>query len=253
MCSKTRLYTVVSTRPDRSLALAAIALVSLLSAASGAVDAVAYLRYDVFVANQTGNLVIIALGITETGQRSALLPSLVSFGTFLAVIIFLLFIRRRWPNNDWRMRRRSLLIEAVMFTCAAFLIWFGVDKEFTLLVIALLAASQGIQAVTLTRALGVAVQTVAINGPLVTGANLAARGQWWRSAVAMSAPVAYALGAALGALLLLVASGAALLATAILTIIAVFVGQWYETHQSRCTEEPDGNSDGDEGNNSRPG
>lgn len=244
---------MVSTRPDRNLALAAIALVSLLSAASGAVDAVAYLRYDVFVANQTGNLVIIALGITESDQRSALLPSLVSFGTFLSVVIFLLIIRRRWASNDWRMRRRSLILEALMFTCAAFLIWFGVDREFTLLVIALLAASQGIQAVTLTRALGVAVQTVAINGPLVTGADLAARGQWWRSAVALSAPMAYALGAALGALLLLVASGAALIATAVLTIMAVLVGQWYEMHRPTPTEDLSGNADGDSGGVAHPG
>jgi uncharacterized membrane protein YoaK (UPF0700 family) len=110
---------MVSADPRRSLALAAIALVPLLSAASGAVDAVAYLRYDVFVANQTGNLAFIALGITEPDQRSALLPSLASV-----------------------------------------------------------------------------------------------------------APVAYALGAALGAILLPLASGAALRAASILVIAAVLVGQW---------------------------
>ncbi len=233
---------MVSTDPRRSLALSAIALVSLLSAASGAVDAVAYLRYDVFVANQTGNLVIIALGITEADQRSALLPSLASFGTFLIVVIGLLLIRRRWAANDWRLRRRVLAVEAVMFAAAASLIFLGVDERFKFLVIALLAASQGLQAVALTSALGVAVQTVSINGPLLTGAGLAARRQWWRSAVAMSAPVAYALGAALGAVLLLLASGAALLAASILVIAAVLVGQWYESHQGQSAHADDGDA-----------
>ena len=233
---------MVSAHPRWSLALAAIALVSLLSAASGAVDAVAYLRYDVFVANQTGNLVIIALGITEADQRSALLPSLVSFSTFLIMLILVLLIRRRWNANDWDLRRGLLIIEAVMLALAASLIFIGVDERFKFLVIALLAASQALQAVALTRALGVAVATVSINGPLLTGADLASRRQWSRAIVAMSAPIAYALGAALGAILLLLASGAALLAASVLGISAVMVGQWYESHQNQKVDAEDGDA-----------
>lgn len=209
-----------------------VTLVLLLAAASGGIDVVAYLRYDVFVANQTGNLIIISLGITQGTQNDPVLPSLVSLAAFMLAVLVTARIRRYLVNRgtpEQRVRHRALIAEAVLLGIAAVIIVLDLDREseVRLGVIALLAASQGIQAVVLVRALGVAVQTVAINGPLVSTLNLAAQGQRWRAIVAGSAPIGYAVGAGGGALLQIVSSGLTLVVSACFGIAAVFIGQRY--------------------------
>ena len=217
-----------------------VTLVFLLAAASGGIDVVAFLRYDVFVANQTGNLIIISLGITQGGQSDPVLPSVVSLTAFMLAVLGTARIRRRLVDRgvpEQRVRHHALIAEAILLVFAAVLIVFGLDRdgEVRYGVIALLAASQGIQAVVLVRVLGVAVQTVAINGPLVSTLNLAAQGRLWRAIVAGAAPIGYAVGAGGGALLQIVSSGLTLVVSASLGIAAVFVGQRYRQLDARVT------------------
>lgn len=217
-----------------------VSLVLLLAAASGGIDVVAYLRYDVFVANQTGNLIIIALGVTQGQQSDPVLPSVVSLAAFMFAVLITARIRRLLidrGSTEQRVRQQALMAEAVLLVFAALIIVAGIDSNSDVRygVIALLAASQGIQAVVLVRVLGVAVQTVAINGPLVATLNLAAEGRRWRAIVAGAAPVGYAIGAGGGALLQIVSSGLTLVVSAILGIAAVFVGQRYRDLDERVT------------------
>lgn len=228
----------VPARLHRELVTSAVLLVLMLAAASGGIDVVAYLRYDVFVANQTGNLVIISLGITQGGQSDPVLPSLVSLLAFM-VAVFGTAAMRRWlvgrGSTDQRVRHRALMLEAALLAIAALLILIHADEhvEVRYGVIALLAISQGIQAVVLVRALGVAVQTVAINGPLVSTLNMAAQGQRYRALVAGAAPVGYAIGAGGGALLQIVSSGLTLVVSASFGIAAVFLGQRYHDLEAK--------------------
>lgn len=225
-------------RMHRDLVISAVLLVFTLAAASGGIDVVAYLRYDVFVANQTGNLVIISLGITQGGTSDPVLPSLVSLIAFM-LAVFATAAMRRWLTGrgwtDQKVRHRALMVEAIMLAIAALLILIHADDNVQVRygVIALLAISQGIQAVVLVRALGVAVQTVAINGPLVSTLNMAAQGQRYRALVAGAAPLGYALGAGGGALLQIVSSGLTLVVAASFGIAAVFLGQWYHDLETK--------------------
>ncbi len=217
-----------------------VTLVLLLAAASGGIDVVAYLRYDVFVANQTGNLIIISLGITQGEQRDPVLPSIVSLAAFMLAVLITARIRRVLVDRnigEQRVRHQALITEAVLLVFAALIIVVGFDSNGDVRygVIALLAASQGIQAVVLVRVLGVAVQTVAINGPLVSTLNLAAEGRRWRAIVAGAAPIGYAIGAGSGALLQIVSSGLTLVVSAVFGIAAVFVGARYRELDAQAT------------------
>jgi uncharacterized membrane protein YoaK (UPF0700 family) len=220
--------------------ISGVTLVLLLAAASGGIDVVAYLRYDVFVANQTGNLIIISLGITQGEQRDPVLPSVVSLAAFMLAVLITARIRRALVDRsvaEQQVRHKALITEAVLLVFAAAIIVVGFDANGDVRygVIALLAASQGIQAVVLVRVLGVAVQTVAINGPLVSTLNLAAEGRRWRAIVAGAAPVGYAIGAGTGALLQIVSSGLTLVVSAALGIASVFVGGRYRELDARVT------------------
>jgi uncharacterized membrane protein YoaK (UPF0700 family) len=222
----------------RELLISAVVLVMLLSWASGGIDVVAFLRYDVFVANQTGNLIIIAIGVTQNEARDPVLPSVVSLGSFMVAVLVTALARRflvARGSTDQQVRHQALMIEAGLLVLAAVLILFRVDDQGDVRfgVIALLAFSQGIQAVVLVRVLGVAVQTVAINGPLVSTLNLAAQGQRWRALVAGSAPVGYALGAGVGAVLQIWSSGMTLVLSAAVGVAGVFAGQRYHDLEVR--------------------
>lgn len=223
----------------RKLVLSAVLMVFMLAAASGGIDVVAFLRYDVFVANQTGNLVIISLGVTQEGQKDPVLPSLVSLIAFMAAVFGTAAMRRWLTGRGWtdqKVRHRALMVEAVLLAVAAILIIIRADSHLDVRygVIGLLAFSQGIQAVVLVRALGVAVQTVAINGPLVATLNMAAQGQRYRAMVAGAAPVGYAIGAGAGALLQIVSSGLTLVVSASFGVAAVFLGQWYHDLEAKA-------------------
>jgi uncharacterized membrane protein YoaK (UPF0700 family) len=209
-----------------------ILLVLVLAAASGSIDVVAYLRYDVFVANQTGNLIIISLGITQSAANDPLLPSLISLAAFIIAAVLTARTRQVLVRNgmsDQVVRHGALMVEAVFLIIVAGVMVMDADRSplTRFAVIGLLAASQGIQAVVLVRALGVAVQTVAINAPLISTVSLAAKGQRRRAVVAGSAPVGYALGAVAGALLQILSSAVTLVVAAALGVSAVVIGQRY--------------------------
>ena len=71
----------------------------LLATASGAIDVVAFLRYKVFVANQTGNLVVIAVGASDGNSSSTVLPSAVSLVSFTAALVAVAWISRVQINR----------------------------------------------------------------------------------------------------------------------------------------------------------
>jgi len=213
-------------RHRRDFAATGIVLVMLLATASGAIDVVAFLQYKVFVANQTGNLVVIAVGASDGNSSSTVLPSAVSLVSFTAALVAVAWISRVQINRgreSTRVRRDALIIEAVLLTVAATLILFNVDFEVRYGVISVLAISQGIQAVVLTRVLGVAVQTVAINGSLFNTVQMAVEHKRRAAAVAVSTPIGYAIGAGLGAFMQVFASAYALFFAAALGVIALFV------------------------------
>ena len=67
---------------NRNFAAETFAIVVLLSATSGIVDAVALSRFGVFVANQTGNLVIVSLSLAKEQPVETQIASVLALLTF---------------------------------------------------------------------------------------------------------------------------------------------------------------------------
>lgn len=183
-----------------------MAVVLLLSATSGIVDAVAYLRYHVFVANQTGNLVIVSLSFVDTNLESARVPSLVgltafTIGVFMAVGIRNLLAARGVKAHH--IRQWFLGTEVLLILVPAVLAIWGLDLTYSLLSIALLSLSQAIQGIVITRFVGYAVQTVVINNAIIAAAEGAGQRDMKAAFVPLSTLAGYAGGAAVGAALLL--------------------------------------------------
>ncbi|MFM9134674.1 MAG: YoaK family protein [bacterium] len=175
------------------------ALVVLLSATSGGVDAVAYARFGVFVANQTGNLVIVVLSLLEGQRDRAMLASLVSLVTFTIAVFASVYLRRFLARHmsGLHVRYALLGVEALLIAVVATgMVLFGASSV-DLGSIALLAASQGLQAVLLTRIAGLLVSTVVINVALVQSARAWAAGMRLAAFIALATPLGYLLGVSL--------------------------------------------------------
>ena len=204
----------------------ALAVVFLLSATSGIVDAVAFLRYHVFVANQTGNLVIVALSFVDTYLADARIPSLVGLVAFTVGVFLTVWLRNRLSAAgmaDYRIRQWLLAGESVLILIPAVMAWRGLDLTYSLLSIALLSVSQAIQGVVITRFVGIAVQTVVINNAVIAAAEEAGRKDYRAAIVSSSTLVGYAAGAAVGALLLNVATGLPLGAAVLAAFLAALI------------------------------
>ena len=199
---------------ERSLAGPLFAIVVLLAATSGIVDAIAFARFGVFVANQTGNLVIITLSLTGEQRASTLTAcgiALIAFtvGVFIAILIRKA-LRRRMGIP--RARVITLVIESglIILTSVGVLVWG--DVEFAYAAVLLLSLSQAFQAAVVTRIVGMAIQTVVINTSLVQSAEAWSMGRRRAAAIAFGTPIGYLLGAFVAALLLKSSAHAALFA-----------------------------------------
>jgi uncharacterized membrane protein YoaK (UPF0700 family) len=199
---------------DRRYAGPLFAIIVLLAATSGIVDAIAFARFGVFVANQTGNLVIVTLSLTGEQKASTLTAcgiALISFtaGVFLAVLIRKA-LRRRMGIP--RARMMTLVVESALIavTSVGVLVWG--DVNFAYAAVMLLSLSQAFQAAVVTRIVGMAIQTVVINTSLVQSAEALSTGRRRAAAIAFGTPTGYLLGAFVAALLLRTSAHAALLA-----------------------------------------
>ena len=199
---------------ERSLVGPLFAIVVLLAATSGIVDAIAFARFGVFVANQTGNLVIITLSLTGEQKASTLAAcgiALIAFtvGVFIAILIRKA-LRRRMGIP--RARVITLVIESglIILTSVGVLVWG--DVEFAYAAVLLLSLSQAFQAAVVTRIVGMAIQTVVINTSIVQSAEAWSIGRRRAAAIAFGTPIGYLLGAFVAALLLKSSAHAALFA-----------------------------------------
>ena len=211
---------------DRSLLSAVLAGVIVLSAMSGIIDASSYQRFGVFVANQTGNLVIVALSLVsgeDSAQRDGSLVAVLSFtiGVFLAMY-FRRFLERRLPGS--RVQVMMIALEALLIAIVAIGSVVFPPEQGTYTGIALLSLSQAVQALVLTRIAGVTVTTVVINTALVQSANSLGRGLHLAAIVALGTPVGYLAGAFIGAILLTISTTLPLFAALALGIVAMSFG-----------------------------
>jgi uncharacterized membrane protein YoaK (UPF0700 family) len=192
---------------------------------------VSLVHAEVFVANQTGNLVVVAAASISSADTVALaVTALVCF----AVGVVVAALMRRAMRPRWSLtvvRETQLVVEVLLVVVAAVaLASEPSDQGLRLLApIGLLALAQGIQAVLLTRLLGRGVRTVAVTGPL-TDAIVQGVESWGRPPepdgqrrrlvlLAVATPAGYAVGAALGAIA--VRSGAHVGLVAAVLLVAV--------------------------------
>jgi uncharacterized membrane protein YoaK (UPF0700 family) len=189
---------------NRQFAAATFAIVVLLSATSGIVDAVAFARFGVFVANQTGNLVIVSLSLAREQPVETRIASVLALGTFTIGVFLAVLLRkvllRRMPQARTRVVMLSLEAILIALTGLGVVIWG--TKQFAYLAVVMLSLSQSIQAAVVTRIIGLAVQTVVINTALVQSAEAWAVGRRRAAAIAFGTPIGYLLGAFIGAILL---------------------------------------------------
>lgn len=199
----------------------------LLSATSGIVDAASFVRYHVFVANQTGNLVIVALSFADKALETARIPSMVGIctfviGVFAAVGVKGLLTRR--GMSDLAYREMLLIIEVIVIAVTAIALIRVPEAE--LACIGLLSVSQAVQGVAFTRIAGVNVQTVVINASVVQSAEAVAQRNYRLAVVFAATPIGYLLGAGLGAALLRLPVGTALAAACLTALTATLVVRW---------------------------
>lgn len=220
----------------------AVSITALLAAVSGCVDVVSLVYAEVFVANQTGNLVVVAAASLSDGNRVVLaLTALVAFT--LGVLLAAVGRRGLRTRFGQRAARETLLAIEVVLVAAAGLVWRDplATHPRLLVPIGLLALAQGIQAVLLTRLLGRGVRTVAVTGPLTdalvgavetAGTPMAERDPARRGLmrIAIATPAGYALGAALGALVVRTGLHLGLVVAVLLATAAAVLARRVERH-----------------------
>ena len=204
-----------------------VAIVLLLSATSGIVDAVAYQRFGVFVANQTGNLVIVAIDIMEqqaTATTGLSLVALVSFiiGVYSAMWLRVVLLRHGSPA---RTRVLLLSLESALIALVAISVFIAGETDTAYVAVTVLSLSQAVQAVVIMRIVGIAIQTVVINTALVQSATWWFDGRRRASLVAFSTPVGYFLGAAIGAYLTRLPPPTALTSALVTTVASMLVAR----------------------------
>ena len=189
---------------DSRFAGSVFAIVVLLSATSGIVDAVAFARFGVFVANQTGNLVIVALSLAREQPVETQIASVLALVTFTIGVFAAVLLRRALLPRLGQPRVRVVMlgIEAVLIAITGLGVVLWGAKGFAFAAVILLSLSQAIQAAVVTRIIGIAVQTVVINTALVQSAEAWSAGRRRASAIAFGTPIGYMVGAFAGALLL---------------------------------------------------
>ena len=211
----------------------ALAVVLLLSMTSGIVDVAAFLRYHVFVANQTGNLVIVALSFVDGAQVANRLPSFVALVAFTLGVFSAVWLRNGLAKRnlpDYRLRQILLGLEVALIIVTALFFALPQNPTLDLLCIALLSWSQAIQGVVITRFVGIAVQTVVINNAIIAAAEEAGKRDYSAAFISASTVLGYAAGAAIGAILLGALAGSALVAAVFTAFAAAIIVRHVRIH-----------------------
>jgi uncharacterized membrane protein YoaK (UPF0700 family) len=218
----------------------AVALTATLAAVSGVVDVVSLIYAEVFVANQTGNLVVVAAASLSSADRVALaLTALVLFT--VGVVLAAVARRGLLPRMSLTaVRETQLAVEIVLIVGAGAILYASPSDHglYLLAPIGLLALAQGIQAVMITRVLGRGVRTVAVTGPL-TDAVVGGVEAWGRPKpaggprrrlllLAVATPAGYAVGAALGAVAVRAGAHVGLVAAVALAVVAAVMARGVE-------------------------
>ena len=213
-------------KPTRAERIGIVVAV-LLSASAGAVDIIAYLKFDhVFVANMTGNTVLFASDVVAL-QFPEALNHLLPIVTFLLGVVTARIAVIQFDQPSWPKMGVCLILISGLWTIVALLI-----PTLGSILIPVLAFSMGAQNATLPRVEKVPVNTAFITGNLeklgeaIAGllrkpANRDERLKMWAVG---SIWIAYAFGAAAGAFAALhIGRHSLLLPAGMLCFCAVFV------------------------------
>jgi uncharacterized membrane protein YoaK (UPF0700 family) len=220
--------------PD-SLAAAAVSVrhplvraLAVLTVTTGLVDASSYLGLGhVFTANQTGNTVLLALGIVGGGNLPVVAP-LISLGAFLVGAGGGGLVTKRTGNRGIKLFARALAIEVSLIGIAALLaavVNVRADTASGDTVIAVLALAMGVRNATIRRIGGSDLTTTVLTATL---AGLAADsplggGTGKRSVRRILAVLALFGGALIGAALLKTSLALPLFAAAGLVLVTWLV------------------------------
>jgi len=220
-------------KPTRAERIGIVVAV-LLSASAGAVDIIAYLKFDhVFVANMTGNTVLFASNLVAA-QFPQAVNHLLPIVTFLLGVVTAGIAVIRLDQPSWPKVGVCLILISGLWTIAAVLI-----PNLGSILIPVLAFTMGAQNATLPRVEKVPVNTAFITGNLEKlGEAIASmlqrpvdRDERLKIWVVGSIWIAYALGAAGGALAALhIGRQSLLFAAGLLCLCAILI---FVTHFRR--------------------
>ncbi len=206
-----------------------VPLLVLLTLVTGIVDAVAYLALGhVFVANMTGNVVFLGFGLAGAGGLS-IAGSLLAIGCFLPGGVLAGRITGARGGSRLAQLSASTAVEALLVVAATVIAATTgptIASADRYVMIALLALAGGVQNAT-ARHLAVADLTTTVLTLTLTGIaadSHLAGGTGRRSGRRLIAVVAMALGALLGAVLLLQLAPVASLLSAGAILVAVAIG-----------------------------
>jgi uncharacterized membrane protein YoaK (UPF0700 family) len=200
-----------------------LVLLLLLTFGSGVIDALAFLSLgQVFVANQTGNVMLLAISLPAGAGTTSIAGSLVSVGAFVAGAVAggRLTLTAPAPSGAPPGAVRALAVETA-FLAGALVLWLAAHERSggRIAVTALLGVGLGIQAATARRVARTGISTVvltaAITGFAEDSPGASGRPGWWRHGLPV---VAMAVGGVVGAWL--AASGAGGVALGIALLIA---------------------------------
>jgi len=220
-------------KPTRAERIGIVVAV-LLSASAGAVDIIAYLKFDhVFVANMTGNTVLFASNLVAA-QFPQAVNHLLPIVTFLLGVVTARIAVIRLDQPSWPKVGVCLILISGLWTIAAVLI-----PNLGSILIPVLAFTMGAQNATLPRVKKIPVNTAFITGNLEKlGEAIASmlqrpvdRDERLKIWVVGSIWIAYALGAAGGALAALhIGRQSLLFAAGLLCLCAILI---FVTHFRR--------------------
>ena len=205
-----------------------------LTLVSGLIDAVSFLRLGhVFVANMTGNVVLLGFAIGGAKDIS-IVGSLIAIAAFLGGAVIGGRLSRRHTESGAHLLAVTTVVKIFLMLGSAALAWFfGTESMVAYAIVAVLALSMGLQN-AVVRSIGipditttVITQTltgIAMDSRLAGGANVR-----WRRRVASI--VIMFLGALFGALLIFRFGSASALVAAALTLTIVSI--WAQRLKAR--------------------
>lgn len=207
-----------------------LGLMLVLTFSTGVVDAIGYLGLDkVFTANMTGNVVILAMGLTGQEGLPIVGPVVALAGFVVGAAVagrLLKGIPKGWHTRDTVVLAVVAALLLVALIPTAFITAQPAPPELGLPVTALLALAMGMQSGTARHVAVTDVTTVVITSTLAALAFDSRFGRrtgqtWFRR---LAAVVLLALGALAGAALLLVAFWLGLALAALLLVVVAVLG-----------------------------